>query len=72
MVEIDAMTSLVGPDRQVTLLDAFEGRTQLIAYYFMWHTGHSAAWQCEGCPVVAYRSRSIRRPHTEIRKGDRT
>ncbi len=49
MVEVDATTPLVGPDGHVTLLDAFEGRTQLIAYYFMWHTGHSAAEQCEGC-----------------------
>jgi hypothetical protein len=23
----------------MTLLDAFEGRRLLIAYYFMWHTG---------------------------------
>jgi hypothetical protein len=27
----------------VTLLDAFEGRRMLIAYYFMWHTGHPSA-----------------------------
>jgi predicted dithiol-disulfide oxidoreductase (DUF899 family) len=40
---------VVGPDGPVTLFDAFEGRRQLIAYYFMWHTGHSAAEQCEGC-----------------------
>jgi predicted dithiol-disulfide oxidoreductase (DUF899 family) len=26
-----------------------EGRRQLIAYYFMWHPGHPAAEQCEGC-----------------------
>ena len=37
-----ASTPLVGPHGPVTLLDAFEGRRQLIAYYFMWHTGHSA------------------------------
>lgn len=49
MVELDASTPLVGPDGHVTLLHAFEGRKQLIAYYFMWHTGHSAAEQCEGC-----------------------
>jgi predicted dithiol-disulfide oxidoreductase (DUF899 family) len=40
---------LVGPNGTVTLLDAFEGRTQLIAYYFMWHPGHPAPEQCEGC-----------------------
>src|SRR5262245_26593540 len=49
MVEVDGTTKLVGPAGPVTLLDAFEGRSQLIAYYFMWHTGHSAAEQCEGC-----------------------
>jgi predicted dithiol-disulfide oxidoreductase (DUF899 family) len=49
MVEVEASTPLVGPDGPTTLLDAFEGRGQLIAYYFMWHTGHSAAEQCEGC-----------------------
>jgi len=49
MVELDPSTTLVGADGPTTLLDAFEKRHQLIAYYFMWHTGHSAAEQCEGC-----------------------
>jgi predicted dithiol-disulfide oxidoreductase (DUF899 family) len=49
MVEVDAGTPLVGPRGEITLLDAFEGRTQLIAYYYMWHPGHPAAEQCEGC-----------------------
>jgi predicted dithiol-disulfide oxidoreductase (DUF899 family) len=49
MVEVDGTTPLVGAGGRVTLLDAFEGRTQLIAYYFMWHAGHPAAEQCEGC-----------------------
>ena len=40
---------LAGPDGPVTLLEAFEGRRQLIAYYFMWHAGQPAAGQCEGC-----------------------
>ena len=39
MVEVDATTPLIGPNGPVTLLDAFEGRRQLIAYYFMWHPG---------------------------------
>jgi predicted dithiol-disulfide oxidoreductase (DUF899 family) len=33
MVEVDATTALTGPNGPVTLLDAFEGRRQLIAYY---------------------------------------
>jgi predicted dithiol-disulfide oxidoreductase (DUF899 family) len=49
MVEVDATTPLIGADGPVPLLDAFEGRSQLIAYYFMWHAGHPAAEQCEGC-----------------------
>ncbi|TWF82044.1 putative dithiol-disulfide oxidoreductase (DUF899 family) [Pseudonocardia hierapolitana] len=49
MVEIDPTIALVGPDGPVTLLDAFEGRRQLVAYYFMWHLGRPSAEQCEGC-----------------------
>lgn len=49
MVEVDPTTTLIGPAGPVGLLDAFEGREQLIAYYFMWWTGHPAAEQCEGC-----------------------
>jgi predicted dithiol-disulfide oxidoreductase (DUF899 family) len=49
MVEMDPTLLLTGPRGPVTLLDAFEGRRQLIAYYFMWHRGHPAAEQCEGC-----------------------
>jgi predicted dithiol-disulfide oxidoreductase (DUF899 family) len=49
MVEVDASLALTGPHGPATLLEAFEGRRQLIAYYFMWHTGQPAAAQCEGC-----------------------
>jgi predicted dithiol-disulfide oxidoreductase (DUF899 family) len=49
MVEVDGTTPLIGDDGAVTLLDAFEGRGQLIAYYFMWFPGRPAAEQCEGC-----------------------
>jgi predicted dithiol-disulfide oxidoreductase (DUF899 family) len=51
MVELDPTLPLIGPAGPVTLLDAFEGRTQLVAYYFMWHPGHPAAEQCEGCTL---------------------
>jgi predicted dithiol-disulfide oxidoreductase (DUF899 family) len=53
MVEVDASLTLTGPDGPVTLLDAFGGRQQLVAYYFMWHDGHPAAEQCEGCTWCA-------------------
>src|SRR5690349_367084 len=49
MVEVDAATPLIGARGAVTLLDAFEGRSQLFASYHMWHPGHPAADQCEGC-----------------------
>jgi predicted dithiol-disulfide oxidoreductase (DUF899 family) len=49
MVEVDANLGLIGPHGPLTLLEAFEGRRQLIAYYFMWNPGRPAAEQCEGC-----------------------
>ncbi|MGC2398665.1 MAG: DUF899 family protein [Acidobacteriaceae bacterium] len=52
MVEVDSATKLIGSSGPVALIDAFEGRRQLIAYYFMWHTGHPAPEQCEGCTWV--------------------
>ncbi|MEQ4204357.1 DUF899 family protein [Actinopolymorpha sp. B9G3] len=51
MVEVDASLELIGPDGRVTLRDAFEGRRQLIAYYFMWWPGRPAPGQCEGCTL---------------------
>lgn len=51
MVEVDANLELIGPDGTVTLLDAFEGRRQLIAYYSMWWPGRPAPDQCEGCTI---------------------
>jgi predicted dithiol-disulfide oxidoreductase (DUF899 family) len=52
MVEVDSGTPLTGERGAVTLLDVFEGRRMLIAYYFMWHSGRPAAEQCEGCTWV--------------------
>jgi predicted dithiol-disulfide oxidoreductase (DUF899 family) len=49
MVEVDPSSGLSGPQGPVTLLDVFEGRRQLIAYYFMWYRGKPAPEQCEGC-----------------------
>jgi predicted dithiol-disulfide oxidoreductase (DUF899 family) len=51
MVEVDASLALTGPRGPLTLLEAFEGRRQLIAYYFMWDPGRPAAEQCEGCTL---------------------
>ena len=52
MVEVAADSPLLGPRGPVTLLDAFEGRRQLVAYFFMWWPGRPAAEQCEGCTWV--------------------
>ncbi len=49
MVEMDSTITVLGPNGPVPLLDVFEGRRQLIAYFHMWHAGHPAAEQCEGC-----------------------
>ncbi|HEX4018127.1 MAG TPA: DUF899 family protein, partial [Frankiaceae bacterium] len=51
MVEVDPTLPLIGSSGELTLLDAFEGRTQLIAYYFMWSPGRPAPEQCEGCTM---------------------
>ena len=59
MVEVDGTTTLIGPRGPVTLLEAFEGRQQLIAYYFMWHAGHPAPEQCEGCTWVTAQVREL-------------
>ena len=49
MVEVDRSLPLVGADGPVSLLDVFEGRRQLVAYFYMWYDGRPAAEQCEGC-----------------------
>src|SRR3954453_2497971 len=59
MVEVDAGIPLIGPDGPVTLLDTFEGRHQLVAYYFMWFTGRPAAEQCEGCTLYTGQLREL-------------
>jgi predicted dithiol-disulfide oxidoreductase (DUF899 family) len=64
MVEVDATTPLVGEGAAVTLLDAFEGRRMLIAYYFMWNGGHSTPQQCEGCTFFTTQVRELSHIHS--------
>jgi predicted dithiol-disulfide oxidoreductase (DUF899 family) len=64
MVEIDGAASLIGERGALTLLDAFEGRRMLIAYYFMWHGGHPAPEQCEGCTWVTSQVRELSYLHS--------
>jgi predicted dithiol-disulfide oxidoreductase (DUF899 family) len=49
MVEVDPNITVVGEHGHVPLLEVFEGRCQLIAYFHMWHAGQPAEGQCEGC-----------------------
>jgi predicted dithiol-disulfide oxidoreductase (DUF899 family) len=59
MVEVSPSTPLIGEHGPVTLLDTFEGRRLLIAYYFMWHTRKPAPEQCEGCTWVTSQVREL-------------
>lgn len=59
MVAVDGATPLIGERGAVTLLDAFEGRRMLIAYYFMWQAGRPAAEQCEGCTLYTSQVREL-------------
>jgi predicted dithiol-disulfide oxidoreductase (DUF899 family) len=64
MVKVDGATPLIGESGPVTLLDAFEGRRILIAYYFMWNPGHPAPEQCEGCTWVTSQVRELSYIHS--------
>jgi len=64
MVEVDGETALVGERGAATLLDAFEGRRLLIAYYFMWYTGRPAPEQCEGCTFFTTQVRELSNIHS--------
>ncbi|TNC19353.1 DUF899 family protein [Amycolatopsis alkalitolerans] len=59
MVEVDPAIPLAGPDGPVPLIETFEGRRQLIAYYHMWHTDEPAAAQCEGCTYYSSQVREL-------------
>jgi predicted dithiol-disulfide oxidoreductase (DUF899 family) len=64
MMEIDARTPLIGAQGPTTLLDAFEGRRMLIAYYFMWEDGKDSAQQCEGCTFFTAQVRELANIHS--------
>jgi predicted dithiol-disulfide oxidoreductase (DUF899 family) len=64
MVEVDGATLLIGKDGPTTLLDALDGRRQLIAYYFMWFDGKPAAEQCEGCTLYTSQVRELSLIHS--------
>ena len=64
MVEVDGTTPLIGARGSTTLLEAFEDRRLLIAYYFMWHTGKPAPEQCEGCTFFTTQVRELSHLHS--------
>lgn len=64
MVEVDAATKLIGEQGPTTLLDVFEDRRLLIAYYFMWHKGKPAPEQCEGCTYFTSQVREMSYLHS--------
>lgn len=64
MVEVDPQVPLIGPDGPIKLLEAFESRRQLIAYYHMWYPGQSAAEQCEGCTLYTSQVRELSYLHS--------
>lgn len=53
-VKIEKDYVFEGPDGEASLLDLFEGRTQLIVQHFMF----DPAWD-EGCPVCSYQADSV-------------
>lgn len=64
MAEVDAATPLVGENGPLTLLDAFEGRRMLMAYYLMWYAGSPAPEQCEGCTFFTTQVRELSLLHS--------
>jgi len=64
MVEVDATIQVIGPNGPITILDVFEGRSQLIAYFHAWWPGQPAAEQCEGCTFFNSQVRELSYIHS--------
>jgi predicted dithiol-disulfide oxidoreductase (DUF899 family) len=64
MVEVDATIEVIGPHGPITILDVFEGRRQLIAYFHAWWPGRPAAEQCEGCTFFNCQVRELSYIHS--------
>lgn len=64
MVQVDARTPVVGAQGEVSLVDVFEGRRQLLTYYHMWHDGKPPEEQCEGCTFFTGHARELSYLHS--------
>jgi predicted dithiol-disulfide oxidoreductase (DUF899 family) len=51
MTEVPPVT-VTGPHGPIPLLDVFEGRSMLFAYFHMWHDGKPFDQQCPGCTIA--------------------
>ena len=60
MVAVDGAVPLIGERGTVTLLDAFEGRRMLIAYYFMWYPAARRPGNARAAPSSPRRCASCR------------
>ena len=52
MIEVDPAIPLTGKHGPVPLLEVFEGRRQLMAYFHMWHAGQPAARTTLAPPAI--------------------
>ena len=59
MTPVPADATVVGPDGEIPFVDAFEGRSQLVGYFHMWHPGRP--WE-EQCPVCTFSAAELGRP----------
>ena len=64
MVEVDPSIPLMGEHGPVPLIEVFEGRRQLVAYFHMWHYGKPAEEQCEGCTFFTGQIRELSYLHS--------
>ena len=63
MVEVTKKYVFTGPGGEVSLLDLFEGRRQLIVYHFMWrHAESGFPGEDQGCPTCSFLVDSIGDP----------
>jgi predicted dithiol-disulfide oxidoreductase (DUF899 family) len=58
MTPVPAVT-VHGADGETSLVEAFEGRRMLMAYFHMWHDGAPFEGQCIGCTFSTYHMQTL-------------